>query len=98
MYKCITSTDYSFLNSFRKYFRGRQWWCTPLIPALGRQRQAGFLVQGQPGLQSKFQDRQGYKEKPVRKTKNKQTKTPYERKRNQTKGEGGSVQIPATTL
>ena len=26
-----------------------------MIPALGRQRQANFLVQGQPGLQSEFQ-------------------------------------------
>ena len=36
----------------------------PLIPALGRQRQADFLVRGQPGLQSEFQDSQGYTEKP----------------------------------
>jgi hypothetical protein len=36
----------------------------PLIPALGRQRQEGFWVQGQPGLQSEFQDSQGYTEKP----------------------------------
>jgi hypothetical protein len=36
----------------------------PLIPALGRQRQADFRVQGQPGLQSEFQDSQGYTEKP----------------------------------
>ena len=36
----------------------------PLIPALGRQRQADFLVQGQPGLQSEFQDSQDYREKP----------------------------------
>ena len=36
----------------------------PLIPALGRQRQADFLVQGQPGLQREFQDSQGYTEKP----------------------------------
>jgi hypothetical protein len=36
----------------------------PLIPALGRQRQADFWVQGQPGLQSEFQDSQGYTEKP----------------------------------
>jgi hypothetical protein len=40
------------------------WWCTPLIPALGRQRQADFWVRGQPGLQSEFQDSQGYTEKP----------------------------------
>jgi hypothetical protein len=47
------------------------WWCTPLIPALGRQRKADFWVQSQPGLQSEFQDSQGYTEKPV--SKNKQT-------------------------
>jgi hypothetical protein len=38
--------------------------CMPLIPALGRQRQADFCVQGQPGQQSEFQDIQGYTEKP----------------------------------
>jgi hypothetical protein len=44
----------------------------PLIPALGRQRQVDFWVQGQPGLQSEFQDSQGYTEKPcLEKTKNK---------------------------
>jgi hypothetical protein len=32
----------------------------PLIPALGRQRQADLWVQGQSGLQSEFQDSQGY--------------------------------------
>jgi hypothetical protein len=37
---------------------------TPLIPALGRQRQADFLVRGQPGLQSEFLDSQSYTEKP----------------------------------
>jgi hypothetical protein len=36
----------------------------PLIPALERQRQADFWVRGQPGLQSEFQDSQGYTEKP----------------------------------
>ena len=42
----------------------------PLIPALGRQRQADFCVQGQPGLQSEFQNSQGYTEKPcLKKTK-----------------------------
>jgi hypothetical protein len=30
------------------------------MPALGRQRQADFRVQGQPGRQSEFQDSQGY--------------------------------------
>jgi hypothetical protein len=39
----------------------RAWWCTLLIPALGRQRQrqrqrqVDFWVRGQPGLQSEFQ-------------------------------------------
>jgi hypothetical protein len=54
------------------------WWGTPLIPALGKQRQADFYVRGQPGLQSEFQDSQGYTEKPCLKkpkqNKNKQTK------------------------
>jgi hypothetical protein len=39
-----------------------RWWRTPLIPALGRQRQVDFWVWGQPGLQSEFQDSQGYTE------------------------------------
>jgi hypothetical protein len=39
----------------------------PLIPALGRQRQADFWVRGQPGLQSEFQDSQGlYREKKIK--------------------------------
>jgi hypothetical protein len=42
-----------------------------LIPALGRQRQADFWVWGQPGLQSEFQDSQGYTEKPCLKKKKK---------------------------
>jgi hypothetical protein len=51
-----------------------QWWHMPLILALGRQRQVDFWVQDQPGLQSKFQDSQGYTEKPcLKKTKTKTT-------------------------
>jgi hypothetical protein len=44
--------------------KSQAWWRTPLIPALWRQRQADFWVLGQPGLQSVFQDSQGYTEKP----------------------------------
>jgi hypothetical protein len=52
-----------------------QWWRMPLIPTLGRQRQVDFWVQGQPGLQSEFQDSQGYTEKPcLEKTKQNKTK------------------------
>jgi hypothetical protein len=40
------------------------WWLMPLIPALRRQRQANLWVWGQPGLQSVFQDSQGYIERP----------------------------------
>jgi hypothetical protein len=43
----------------------------PLIPAFGRQRQAHFRVGGQPGLQSEFQDSQGYTEKPCLEKQNK---------------------------
>jgi hypothetical protein len=52
------------------------WQHTPLIPALERQRQVDFCVQGQPGLQSEFQDSQGYTEKPcLKQTNKKQNKT-----------------------
>jgi hypothetical protein len=46
----------------------------PLIPALGRQRQADFWVRGQPGLQTEFQDSQGYTEKPSLRKQNKTNK------------------------
>jgi hypothetical protein len=54
------------MNYILKSFKilNRAWWRTPLIPALGRQRQADFWVPGQPGLQSEFQDSQSYTEKP----------------------------------
>ena len=45
----------------------------------GRQRQLDLWVQGQPGLQSEFQDSQGYTEKPclekAKKKKKKKKKT-----------------------
>lgn len=37
-------------------------WCTPLIPALRRQRLAELLVQGCPGIQSEYQEGKGYTE------------------------------------
>jgi hypothetical protein len=48
----------------RNDYLAGQWWRMPLIPVFGRQRQAYFWVPGQPGLQSEFQDSQGYTEKP----------------------------------
>jgi hypothetical protein len=52
----------------KKALASRAWWFMPLIPALGRQRQADSWVCGQPGLQSEFQDSQGYTEKPCLET------------------------------
>jgi hypothetical protein len=59
----------------------------PLIPALGRQRQADFWVRGQPGLQSAFQDSQSYSEKScLEKNKNKnKNKNKKQKKQNQKK-------------
>jgi hypothetical protein len=56
---------FSFFFPKSRHF-GQVWWHTPLIPALGigRHRQVDFWVWGQPGLQSEFQDSQGYTEKP----------------------------------
>jgi hypothetical protein len=60
---------------FKNNKNSRTWWYTPLIPALRRLRQADFCIRGQPGLQSEFQNSQGYTEKPCleknKKTKNK---------------------------
>jgi hypothetical protein len=65
----------------KQNFLGRVWWCTPVIPALRRQRQADFCVRGQPGLQSEFQDSQGYTHtKKTLSLKNKQTKNPKKQK------------------
>jgi hypothetical protein len=52
----------------------------PLVPALGKQRQANFWVQGQPDLQSEFQDSQGYTEKPCLKKKLKKQKQKQKQK------------------
>jgi hypothetical protein len=61
----ITMSIWRWHRRARKtVFKSRAWCRTPLIPALGRQRHADFWVWGQPGLQSKFQDSQGYTEKP----------------------------------
>jgi hypothetical protein len=54
---------------------GQEWWHMPLIPALWRQTQANFWVQGQSGLQSEFQDSQGYTEKPCLNQKKKKKRT-----------------------
>jgi hypothetical protein len=60
-------------------------WHTPLIPALGGQRQADFWVWGQPGLQSEFQDSQSYTEKPrLEKQNKKQTNKKKEREKKKT--------------
>jgi hypothetical protein len=50
-----------------------QSWCTPLIPAPGRQSQVDPRFQGQAGLQSEFQDSQVTHRNPV--SKPNQTKT-----------------------
>jgi hypothetical protein len=48
----------------------------------GRGRQISLKVPGQPGLQNKFQENQGYTEKPCsRKLKTKQNKQTYEKKK-----------------
>jgi hypothetical protein len=69
------------LQPKKKKKKAEQWWHTPLIPAFfGRQRQAEFLVRGQPGLQSKFQNSQGYTEKPCLEKKTKQNKQTTKKK------------------
>jgi hypothetical protein len=62
---------------FKKVHHSRAWWRTPLVPALGRQRQADFWVRGQPGLQSELQDSQSYTEKPCLGKKNKKQNKRY---------------------
>jgi hypothetical protein len=71
-----TGDDWYLLHTLGSISGSRAWWRTPLIPALGRQRQADFWVRGQPGLQSEFQDSQGYTEKPCLEKKKKKKKHP----------------------
>ena len=59
----ITLLDDMIKAKIRIMCTSQAWWHMPLIPALRRQRQADFWVQGQPGLQSEFQNSQGYAEK-----------------------------------
>jgi hypothetical protein len=69
----------------KKWIVARRWWRTPLIPAFGRQRQVDFWVRGQPGLQSEFQDSQGYTEKPCLKKKKKKKPNQNKQTNKQTK-------------
>ena len=69
------------VGSVVKNTPSRAWWRTPLIPALGRQRQADRQIsefEAKPGLQSEFQNSQGYEEKPCleKQNKTKQNRTP----------------------
>jgi hypothetical protein len=61
--------------------RQKSWWRTPLVPALGRQRQADFWVEGQPGLQSEFHDSQVYTEKLLSRKSKKPTNQPNKKQK-----------------
>jgi hypothetical protein len=75
---------------FKKCEQSQALWCTPLILALGRwgqgqgQGQVDLWVPGHFDLQSEFQDSQGYTEKPVSKSKTKQSKVTQNNPSNQT--------------
>jgi hypothetical protein len=60
---------------------GRWWWYTPLILALGKQKQVDLWVPGRFGLQSEFQDSQGYLEKSC--LKRKQANNKHKQKQNE---------------
>jgi hypothetical protein len=64
---CLASLLLSHSRYIQKSWsvlRSQTMYPSEAIPALGRQRQVDFWVRGQPGLQSEFQDSQGYTEKP----------------------------------
>jgi hypothetical protein len=66
-----------------------------LIPAPWRQRQVDFWVRDQPGLQSEFQDSQGYTEKSCLEKKQNKTKQKQNKTNKQTKKkEKGHSQEP----
>jgi hypothetical protein len=72
----ITLAEVFLKRFFKIFLLSWVWWCTPLIPGLGRQRHVDFSVQGHSGLYSEFQDIQSYTGKPcLKKTKNKKSKT-----------------------
>lgn len=48
--------SHSFVSVFFFFPMLKAWWHTPLIAALGKQRQMNFCVQGQLGVQSELQD------------------------------------------
>jgi hypothetical protein len=52
-----------FWEILKKFFLPWQWWFMPLTPALRRQRQMDLRLSCQFGLQTEFQDSQGYTEK-----------------------------------
>jgi hypothetical protein len=79
MAPAFSDTLLEYRGEYRPWIQSASRWLMPLIPALGRQRQADFWVQGQPGLQSEFQDSQSYTEKPCleKPLKQNKTKCPY---------------------
>jgi hypothetical protein len=77
-------------KTLHQEIRCQAWWRTPLIPALWRQRQVDVWVRGQPGLQSEFQDSQGYTEKPCLEIPNHHPTDPPKKERRQNRG-GGTV-------
>ena len=96
----------------KRHYHRWEWWPMTSIPALGRQRQGNFWVRGQPGLQSEFQDSQGYTEKPClkktkTKTKNKNKETNKQKnlsqktnkeQQNNNKKKVSSLQLPQSQV
>jgi hypothetical protein len=63
-------------------------------PSTGEAEAGGFLVRGQPGLQSVFQDSQGYTEKPCLEKQNKtKQKTPNKQNPQKTKTTTKKIEV-----